>query len=519
MRRVFTPVFPILLALATASCSSPDETDAILTPTVEGPKPLPPLTTAPLTSELTLWPAHAILESSLDRNPSSPEAMDAMLAEGFGDLKEGPAWAMTPSTLDDAPPPAPGNAPKRLTRFIHLADAQLADDESPARLASYDSPGIPGAYRPQEGHECRILNAAVRTLNVVHEKTPLDFVVLGGDNADNAQKNELGWFLSILDGAPSVECDSGNDDDPVKGPDNDPKDPFLAEGLKFPWLWVTGNHDVLNQGTLVAADNAEAAVGGYTFNGARDWSLPGAPVIKGVDVPADPRREELTRASMLETIAEAGDGHGITDAVKKLGKAFYTFDVKGTPLRIVVLDTAAETGGDHGIIHQADIDAFLKPALDQAKAEQKWVIMTSHHASRLLDDGSFLGSPPQPDALTVEAWQSFIGGYDNVLLHLAGHTHVHRVTKTAPPGGHAYWELETSALADFPHQMRMIEVWDEDNGYLTIRGTALDYQVEGDPVAADGRSRSVVDFTSGWISDGSGELAQRNVALWIKKPQ
>ncbi|MFS8067058.1 MAG: hypothetical protein ACMG6S_11865 [Byssovorax sp.] len=24
---------------------------------------------------------------------------------------------------------------------------------------------------------------------------------------------------------------------------------------------------------------------------------------------------------------------------------------------------------------------------------------------------------------------------------------------------------------------------------------------------------------SGWINDGSGELSQRNVALWIKKPQ
>ena len=221
---------------------------------------------------------------------------------------------------------------------------------------------------------------------------------------------------------------------------------------------------------------------------------------------------------MLETVASAGDGHGIGDAVKKLGKAFYTFDVKGTPLRILVLDTAAETGGPNGVIHQADVDAFVKPALDQAKVEKKWVILTSHHASRLIGDGSFLGFPKQADALTVEGWQSFIGGYDNVLLHLAGHTHVHRVTKTAPPGGHAYWELETSAIADFPHQMRVIEVWDEDNGYLTIRGTALDYQVEGDPVAADGRSRSVVDLTSGWLGDGSGEPAGRNLALWIKKP-
>ena len=94
-------------------------------------------------------------------------------------------------------------------------------------------------------------------------------------------------------------------------------------------------------------------------------------------------------------------------------------------------------------------------------------------------------------------------------MHLAGHTHLHRVAKTAPVGGHAYWELETSALADFPHQMRVIEVWDEDNGYLTIRGTALDYQIEGDPIAADGRARSVVDLTSGWTGDGSGTLDGR----------
>jgi len=413
MRRVLGRLFPVILGLAlAASCSSPEEPDPTPTPMLEPPeppkppKPLPPLTAAPLTTEVSLVSAHAILSATLESNPALPAGMDAMLKEGFGDLKEGPGWAMVPSTLDDAPPPAPGKTPKRLTRFVHLADAQLADDESPARLASFDTPAIPGAYRPQEGHECRILNAAVRTINVVHQETPLDFVVLGGDNADNAQTNELGWFLSILDGAPSVECDSGKDDDPVVGPDNDPKDPFVAEGLKVPWLWVTGNHDVLNQGTFPVASRAEDVIGGYSSAGTRDWTQPGAPLVKD-EVPADPRREFLTRASMLETIAKAGDGH----------------------------------------------------------------------------------------------------------------THVHRVTKTAPPGGHAYWELETSALADFPHQMRVIEVWDEDNGYLTIRGTALDYQVEGDPIAADGRSRSVVDLTSGWINDGSGAPDQRNVALWIKKPQ
>ncbi len=234
-------------------------------------------------------------------------------------------------------------------------------------------------------------------------------------------------------------------------------------------------------------------------------------MIKGVDVPADPRREELTRASMLETIAAAGDGHGITDAVKKLGKAFYTFDVKGTPLRILVLDTAAETGGDHGIIHQADIDAFVKPALDQAKAEKKWVIMTSHHASRLLSDGSFLGSSA--------ARRSHRGCVAELHRRLRQRALAPGRPHSPAPGDEdcAFGRTRLLGAGDvgsggFPHQMRMIEVWDEDNGYLTIRGTALDYQVEGDPVAADGRSRSVVDFTSGWISDGSGSSRS---ATWL----
>jgi hypothetical protein len=130
-----------------------------------------------------------------------------------------------------------------------------------------------------------------------------------------------------------------------------------------------------------------------------------------------------------------------------------------------------------------------------------------------------VGAGPQPDALGVEAWQSLVGGYDNVLLHLAGHTHVHRVTRTAPRGGHAYWELETSTLADYPHQVRVIEIWDEDNGSATIRGVALDYAVDADPIAEDGRRRSTVDVTSGFGRDGRGDPASRNVELWIRRPE
>jgi 3',5'-cyclic AMP phosphodiesterase CpdA len=504
-----------LVALPLTACGG----DELVAPLPRGPAPLAPLPGAPLlTTERTLTVLHAMANPP-SLNPSVPEEMDQMLMEGFGDVDVGPGQPISPATLDDAPPPSRGQSPKLLTRFVHLADAQLADDESPSRLAVFDGPGaFASAFRPQEGHECRILNAAVRTINAFHRKTPVDFVLLGGDNADSAQTNEISWFMAILDGERSVECDSGKDDDPLAGPDNDPKDPFIAEGLLMPWRWETGNHDILNQGNFQVSGHLEDTVGGVSLGGTRDWSLPGAPVVKG-EVPADAKRVPLSRAELMEQIGSAGDGHGIGAAEKAYGKAYYWFDIAGSQLRIIVLDTAAETGGPNGVVHQADVDKFIKPALDQAKRDKKWVILTSHHASRLLGDGAFVGSEKQVDALTVEAWQSLVGGYDNVLLHLAGHTHVHRVLKTAPPGGHAYWELETSALADYPSQMRVMEVWDEDNGYLTIRGIALDYVADNDPIAEDGRRRSVVDYTSGFERDGSGAPEWRNVELWIKKPE
>jgi hypothetical protein len=512
----------MLVHAMSLGCSSPDPGTQSQQGAGGGkaaPTPLPALTEAQLTTEATFEPAHAIATDA-SRNPQVVDELQQMLAEGWGELKEGPGQAVVQVTQDGSAPPAPGPGAKVVARWVHLADTQLVDDESPARLATLDFPGLTsGAFRPQEGHECRILNAAVRTINAVHAKTPLSFVLVGGDNADNAQSNELGWFSAILDGAPSVECDSGADDDPTPGPDNDPKDPFFAEGLKMPWRWVTGNHDILQQGNVVVGPgNSATAVGTYAANGTRDWSQPGGPVIRG-DVIPDPRRALMDRATLMQKVHADGDGHGVDEATAKSGKAFYSFDVEGSPVRVVVVDTAAETGGASGVIHQADVESFLKPALDKAKSDKKWVVVASHHSSQTLSDGGDIGGSAQPDALTADAWRSLLGSYDNVLLHLAGHTHVHRYFVIEPKGGHAYYEVETAALADFPHQMNVIEVRDEDNGQISLRVVPLDYSVEGDPVAAQGRTISVVDLTSGWGQDGRGDPKQRAVELWIPKPK
>lgn len=518
MRRFACFAASVTIALGCSSSQPEAPSGAALDAGRPAPKPLPELGSAALATDARLAAKHAI-DATAALDPRKVDQMQKLLADGWGDIVTLAGEPLVAATLDGSAPPSPGPKAKMLLRFVHLADTQLADDESPARLAAFDSVGLAdGAFRPQEGHQCWILNAAVRTINAVHAKLPLSFVLLGGDNADNAQTNELDWFRAILDGAASVECDSGHDDDPVPGPDNDPKDPFVAEGLKMPWRWVTGNHDVEKQGTLPLKTNLGEPVGTLSIGGTRDWSLPGAPVVKGDVVIADARRAYADRDAMLKAIAGDQDGHGIDAKTMAYGKAYYAFDVQGTPLRIVVMDTAAETGGADGVVHQADVDTFLKPALDQAKSAGKWVILTSHHVSRSLSDGSDFGGTKQADALTTAQFQALVGGYPNVLVHLAGHSHVHRVLAAKPPGGNAYWELQTASLADFPHQMRVVEVWDQDDGYVSIRGVALDYSTGSDPVAADGRSRGVADFTSGWGKDGRGALGDRNVELWVKKP-
>jgi hypothetical protein len=480
------------------------------------PAPLPALGPVALATEATIAPVHGVEGTSTD-DPRDVARMSEMLAAGWGDTKPGPGEAVIDATLDGSPAPTPAAAPVLLARFVHLTDTQLADDESPARLASFDAPGTTsGAFRPQEGFECRILNAAVRTINRLHTQTPLDFVVLGGDNADNAQDNELGWFLSILDGAPKVECDSGRDDDPTPGPDNDGKDPFVAPGLAVPWKWVTGNHDILRQGTVTVSSAGDIAVGSLASTGTRDWSQPGGPVVTG-DVVADPRRKMMTRADMLKKVHAAGDGHGVSDAVVSYGKAFYTFDAPQGAVRFLVVDTGAETGSADGMMHQADVDGFVKPALDQAKADGKLVVVVSHHRSSSLTDGSAFGGTKQADALTPQQWRDLLGSYDNVVMHLGGHTHVHRVTAAQATNGRRFWELETSALADFPNQMRFIEIWDQGDK-ISVRAVPLDYATDGDAVAAEGRRRGVVDLVSSWTNDGSGAPSQRAVQLWLPKP-
>ena len=75
------------------------------------------------------------------RSPAEPDALQAMVAEGYAETSIGPGESHQARGFGGATPPAPGPEPRMLVRFAHLTDFQLVDDESPARLASFDATG------------------------------------------------------------------------------------------------------------------------------------------------------------------------------------------------------------------------------------------------------------------------------------------------------------------------------------------------------------------------------------------
>ena len=54
---------------------------------------------------------------------------------------------------------------------------------------------------------------------------------------------------------------------------------------------------------------------------------------------------------------------------------------------------------------------------------------------------------------------------------MVGHAHAEpRALCRAAGRSRRIWEVMTAALADYPHQFRLVEIWDDDNGWLRLRG-------------------------------------------------
>jgi 3',5'-cyclic AMP phosphodiesterase CpdA len=439
--------------------------------------------------------------------------------DGDGTLERGPGEPLRTRTAL-----GPAAAPGRVLGSVGIVtDVHVRDEESPARPAFLDRLGPPfsAVFRPQEALTSQVLTGAVRALNAAGP----DAVVEQGDLIDNAQANEMAAAKRVLDGgvvdpnsgAPGYDgVQSASDPDPAYyRPDVDPpRHPgllaraqrrFRSPGLRAPWYPVAGNHDLLVAGELARTPRTNGVAIGDEVLAKPDPSLRVGRSEQDFDaqtvdellrdglpgttrrIAADPARRELTPREAVQAL-EPGGGTRLD----------YTFDV-GPRLRAIVLDTVQRGKGAGGVVTSREV-AFLRREL--ARAGDRWVLVFTHQPLHGLDGAGEL--------------RALLDADPRVLAALAGDTHRNRIDPHPTAAG-GYWEITTSALADFPQQARMLRVRETARGGAVVETWMVD--TAPDPLADTARALAYLDAQGGRPDHDAGGRLDRNVRLYRAAPR
>ena len=431
----------------------------------------------------------------------------------------------------------------------HLSDLHVCDTQSPVRAefldrwSDDDAPTKPelnyiGTYRAQELLTTQVADAMVTALNAVRTGpiggAEVDWAIATGDVTDNAQSNELSWYINLLEGG-SVTPDSGSADryegvadslhwdEAFWHPEPDSRSDrprrlhgfptvpglldaaratFAATGLTMPWLAVHGNHDQMIQGThpaigpLASADSDVLKVIGlppewstdavlafcHSFDNAQLDALSHWRSLVTRPITADPARRAITRGEFVAAHFNAHAkpvGHGFThDGITTVGgrvddAAYYRYD--HGRVTVLTLDTVNQHGGWQGSLDARQLH-WLQSELAAADAERRYVVIASHHPlGTLVNAGLPLDLATEPLHRRIEQQElaELLSNHRSLVLWLNGHTH-----KTEVRAHGTWWEVTAPSLIDFPQQGRVVELLRSADGTLTIATTMLDHAGE-----------------------------------------
>ena len=477
----------------------------------------------------------------------------------------------------------------------HLSDLHVCDAQSPTRpeyldrWADPDSPirekvGTIGTYRPHSMLSPHVVEAMVQALNKITvgplSGHAIDGAIITGDTTDNAQVNEVNWYLALLDGQ-EFRPDSGDvtryegviddgaehydtrywhphgtpagkEDDDARAKYGFPIVPnlldscrtaFKATGLRFPWYAVHGNHDALLQGTVAP----EPTINGAMIAGKRYTGLPSnvslAEVLSSfqeigpagypeafdapyVEVSADIERRAVERGEYAQMhLASPGlpAGHGFNQSHVDNKHMYYSTNVGA--VKLIVIDSVNQFGGWQGSL---DTEQFEWLENEVAHSDRPVVLASHHPLSKMFNSYGPIGR-----RICVEEIQEMLLKYPQVIAWFAGHEHRHHIKWIGPKEEvQGFWQIETASHADWPQQSRTIEIVKDTAGDIYCGLSVIDhaggatYKDATDPIDIAALSR--VLSANVWQKRAelgathdvmwlSGRPEDRNVVLKIKK--
>jgi metallophosphoesterase (TIGR03768 family) len=457
-------------------------------------------------------------------------------ANGYGKWHYGPGL-VAEKRLDLMPEgydAASATRVAKLLRFFAITDIHIADVQSPTQAIFFGFKGfLSSAYSGVMMYTHHVLDGAMLTVNAMHAIEPIDFGISLGDTCNNTQRNELRWYIDVIDGG-RIDPDAG-----AREPGNtEPRAEFLsayqATGLdsSIPWYQARGNHDhfwtgflrvddylrktyegdeILNLGN-VFEDPLGPDSRGY-YMGCLDGRTPtgeifGLGPVANFPTPpkvlaANPERRSLTKSEWMAeffTTSSSPKGHGFDEATVAAGFANYTFEPRAdVPIRVIVLDDTQRDDDpyDNGYGHVSlDKERFdwLVSQLDRGQADDKLMIIAAHCPIGVEKAGSPMAWSSSGYGTEEELFAK-LHSYPNLILWIAGHRHCNAVTAFTSPDANrpelGFWEIETSSLRDFPQQFRVFDIVSNSDDTVSIIATDIDPVVEEGSPAAQSRTYAV----------------------------
>lgn len=428
----------------------------------------------------------------------------------------------------------PTTVSQALINLIHISDTHICDAQSPARVEYLDRFADPhhpaskiigslvGTYRAQESMTTQVLESMIQSINRIERapitKSKIDSVLITGDLTDNAQRNELDWFIALIRGQ-KVRPDSGSRDNwegaggfiyspyywnPHGTPEGKsidyPRDlygyptipelmdavraPFFASGIKFHWLAVHGNHDALLQGTVAPDVQLSALATSPTkivqlpdeiaFNALQNVTEVGPSSYPEVENPeviaitADAERDFVYGNQWQNKFYHEDEDNGITRETIRNNRKYWRHDYE--KVTVLALDTVNPHGGWQGSIDEIQFE-WLQHQLQQLR--NRYVIITSHHPVQdLFNDYAPIGETPRVTGSLIE---DLLIRERQVIAWICGHTHRHRMAYFGPNSDRGFWQIETASLIDWPQQGRIIEIFLDDMEQVWIASTPLNH--------------------------------------------